>query len=390
MKRFLILQIFTILVSLLSVACSFEDKNGNIVVPVHNEWVWLSGAATFGQWGIYGTKSTPASTNVPGARYGAVSWTDSSGNFWLFSGAGYDSAGAGGDLNDLWKFDGSNWTWVSGANIIMQAGAYDTKGAPADTNVPGAREAAVSWIDTNGHLWLFGGAGYDSAGVGDLLNDLWKFDGSNWTWVSGADTVKQAGIYGTKGAPADTNVPGARFGAVSWIDKSGNFWLFGGGSYDSAGVAGDLNDLWKFDGSNWTWVSGADTINKAGNYGTKGAPADTNVPGAREMAVSWTDTSGNLWLFGGYGYDSAGTYGALNDLWKFDGGNWTWMNGDNSVNQKGAYSQQNITVDTNVPGAREAASAWIDKSGFLWLFGGYGYDANGQQGNLNDLWGYQP
>ncbi len=32
---------------------------------------------------------------------------------------------------------------------------------------------------------------------------------------------------------------------------------------------------------------------------------------------SWIDSSGNLWLFGGYGYDSTGTVGKLNDLWQY-------------------------------------------------------------------------
>jgi len=36
------------------------------------------------------------------------------------------------------------------------------------------------------------------------------------------------------------------------------------------------------------------------------------------MPVNWTDASGNFWLFGGNGFDSAGTQGYLNDLWKYE------------------------------------------------------------------------
>jgi hypothetical protein len=36
------------------------------------------------------------------------------------------------------------------------------------------------------------------------------------------------------------------------------------------------------------------------------------VPGSRY--ASWTDSSGNLWLFGGYGFDSGNTLAFLNDL----------------------------------------------------------------------------
>ena len=67
----------------------------------------------------------------------------------------------------------------------------------------------------------------------------------------------------------------------------------------------------------WTWMSGSGTINNPGVYGTMGSPAGTNVPGARYGSVSWTDSAGDLWLFGGYGYDGSGGFGRLNDLWRF-------------------------------------------------------------------------
>jgi len=44
----------------------------------------------------------------------------------------------------------------------------------------------------------------------------------------------------------------------------------------------------------------------------------------------------------------------------------------------------------NNPGGRYGAPGWSDGSGHLWLLGGYGYDANGNLGYLNDLWRYQP
>jgi hypothetical protein len=49
-------------------------------------------------------------------------------------------------------------------------------------------------------------------------------------------------------------------------------------------------------------------------YGTLGQPAPGNLPGGREYASSWTDSRGNLWLFGG---EDAATHGTLNDLWKY-------------------------------------------------------------------------
>ena len=68
---------------------------------------------------------------------------------------------------------------------------------------------------------------YFSFTVGEL-NDLWKFDGKYWTWISGSNDTDQDGNYGQKGVAAATNIPGARVGAVSWIDIINNLWLFGG------------------------------------------------------------------------------------------------------------------------------------------------------------------
>ena len=127
--------------------------------------------------------------------------------------------------------------------------------------------------------------------------------GGQWTWVGGLDHSPQSepyGVYGTKGVPAPENAPGARHSFVSWTDANGNFWLFGGEGHGAAGD-GRLNDLWKWDGSAWTWMSGSDEPAGYGVYGTRGIAAPGNVPGARSGSVSWTDASGNLWLFGGIG-----------------------------------------------------------------------------------------
>ncbi len=161
-------------------------------------------------------------------------------------GGGRDSAGTSGHLNDLWRWDGNNWTWMSGSNLVNQQGSYGTKGRADITNIPGAREFLVSWIDVSGNFWLFGGQGYDSVGGVDRLNDLWRWDGSEWTWVSGSNIVKQWGTYGIKGTAGAANVPGARNYPASWTDAVGNLWLFGGKGYASMGDPDTLNDMWRY------------------------------------------------------------------------------------------------------------------------------------------------
>jgi hypothetical protein len=67
----------------------------------------------------------------------------------------------------------------------------------------------------------------------------------------------------------------------------------------------------------WTWVSGSNALNANGVCGTLGIAAAGNVPGARDGSVSWIDSAGDLWLFGGWGSDSAGNLADLNDLWVY-------------------------------------------------------------------------
>ena len=120
-----------------------------------------------------------------------------------------------------------------------------------------------------------------------------------WAWISGSNTIEQSGYYGTKGTTDSANIPGARHGSISWNDADGNQWLFGGTGYDSSGTEDSLNDLWRWDGTNWTWISGSDTVNESGTYGTKGTAHTDNIPGARSQAINWIDTNGYFWLFSG-------------------------------------------------------------------------------------------
>lgn len=346
---------------------------------IYHAWTWVSGSSSNYQPGVYGTKGVTASTNVPGSRGSSTKWTDKNGNFWLFGGLGYDANNTNGFMNDLWKWNGANWTWMSGSNIVNTAGVYGVKGTPASTNVPPVRANSMTWTDLNGNLWLFGGQGNSS----NYMNDLWEWDGTNWTWISGSNVAGQSGIYGTKGVPNANNVPGGRESGITWVDNSGNLWLFGGENPNNY-----YNDLWEWDGTNWTWISGSSSTNQFGVYGVKGVPSASNMPGSRNLSASWKDNSGNFWLLGGFGYPATGTPPLLmNDLWKWDGNNWTWMSGNSNGPSLGVYGTKGIAASSNVPGSRYGAGNWVDKNGNFWLFGGYGYDQSGSYGDvLNDLW----
>jgi N-acetylneuraminic acid mutarotase len=364
-----------------------------------NQWIWVSGSNTANVAGTYGTLGAAnGTTNFPGARYGATTWTDTTGgNLWLFG--GYTVEASPGVCNDLWKYNITTgfWTWVAGSNTCASTGTngtYGTINTPSSTTTPGARAYAASWIDpTTGKLFLFGGKGFDAAsaevgttGTAGYLNDLWMFYLGQWTWVSGSNVVGDHGTYPSAPLP-QVGTPSARDSASTWRDASGNFWLFGGRGNDSAGTAGSLNDMWVYGGGGWTWVSGSATVNAQGVYGTASVASTANFPGARYGAIGWIDSGGNLRLFGGLDNQ----YGLVDEGWIYLTGTaqWAWVSGAPGTSV-GTYGTLGVAAPTNLPGAREKSAAWVDASGKLWLFGGYGADSVPALGDLNDLWIYQP
>jgi len=367
-------------------------------------WTWFTGSDTPNLHGVEGTEGTASTANFPGARAGGNSWTDASGNFWLFGGNGYDAGTYVTVMNDLWKFTPSTkaWEWVAGGATGVYYGSYGQQGTPSTGNTPGSREYSASWRDAAGNFWLFGGASWDAGTGFGPMNDLWEFNPTarTWNWVSGSAYYNPSGKYGIKGVAAATTVPGGRNGLASWIDKAGNFWIFGGQGLDASGTTGYLNDLWEFTPSTgkWTWISGGNSVGAKnsgakGVYGSKGVTSTANIPGGRDFPSSWIDASGDFWLFGGNGFDSAGVFGYLNDLWEFNptSKTWTWVSGSSTIapanaGPKGVYGTQGVAAAANTPGGRDGALTWTDSVGNHWLYGGFGFDVNGYQGSMGDLW----
>jgi len=354
-----------------------------------SQWTWAKGTQRmipegqigFGSIASYGTQGVPDPDNYPGGRLGGVAWGLDRDLLYLFGGRGFAEEGFDGLLNDLWRWDGSNWTWISGSNFPDERPVYGEQGVAHPSNVPGARRDAMSWTHDR-KLFLFGGQGLsaDSPFRAGLLNDLWMWDGESWTWVHGSTQGNQAGNYGTKGIPDAENVPGGRRGATTWYDQ-GMLYLFGGRGYDANGSFGSLNDLWMWNGEVWTWIGGPQLADQAGSYGTLGISDPTNLPPPRGGANGWV-LDGKLYLFGG---EITFPDSILNDLWRWDGNNWTWIGGSNQPQQAGTYGQLGVPDADNWPGARRTAVAW-KQDGKLMLYGGLGLDANGLRGGLGDLW----
>jgi N-acetylneuraminic acid mutarotase len=396
----------------------------NIGANPAGEWTWMGGNNDYAndiRAGWYGTWGIPDAANIPGARIHAMTWTDLSGNLWLFGGMGFDAQGTNSFLNDLWKFDPSTglWTWMGGSSTVTHVqdgnggmpGIYGEKGVAAASNVPGSRHSSATWIDTSGNLWLFGGLGFDANGTGNgYLNDLWKFDvlSNEWTWMGGSKTFLDTyagspGIYASFRSPSSRNVPGGRAEGAFWTDSHGHFWIFGGNGTDERNLPCYLNDLWQLDTATteWEWMGGLPfCVEQQGGvpgiYGSLGIPAPTSSPWSISWPATWTDHGGNLWIFGGLGYDPSTTGYYLNDMFEYlpSDGDWMstsfngWSTGGTRLSVNGVRGKFS---PLNIPGERESTARWTDRDGNFWLFGGYGLgNIDPLLGPMNDLWEFKP
>jgi hypothetical protein len=341
-----------------------------VYMVANSTWTWLTGNTTAGG-AAAGTKGTAATTATPGAGNRAASWRQGT-NLWLFGG----SYGSNGTTNALWKYDTTNstWTWVTGSTTLS-AGATGAAGTQG-TESTGATPPILSYTafandPKSNYLYLYGGG--PTGGVGSVYDTFWRYNTSNssWTWLAGAITTGAAGNWGTLGSYAAAVTPGARRAAYGWVDSAGNFWLYGGA--DSTG--NPMDDTFVFDVTRgqWKWVKGSSISNELGSFGTLGAGAAANVPGARYASVAWTDGTYKFWLFGG----NMSTQGALykSDLWMFDPSttNWTWVHGVQTTGNAGTYGTKGTANSTVNPGARWEGYCCGNAAmpdGGIWLFGG--------------------
>ena len=252
----------------------------------------------------------PAAREVtgPGGRIDfAFAYDSARQNTILFG--GYDGAGT---RNDTWTWSGTAWSELTPGGTLPlirahQAGAFD---------------------ESRAELVVFGGTDF----AGTTYNDVHLFNGTDWApgaidpSVPAADgemaydsnrsvtvlavsnpfsspffeTWERTGTTWAKIATA--NSPPARTDSQLVFDKSRNVCVLFGG-FGGFSRAGDLNDTWEYNGTDWTLVT------------TAAAP--TGRVGMA-MAYHGNAVSGRVLLFGG----SAG--GELaNDTWTYDGTNWT-------------------------------------------------------------------
>lgn len=230
-----------------------------------------AGSATWEFDGTAWTQFDTSKTAPPGHEWSSLVYDQSLKKIVFFG--GYNTAN-NSYLNETWTYDGTAWTQVT-------------------KNPPTSRSHASMWYDPIlKKTVIYGGIGrVTSTDRLTRYSDMWSFDGTGWTAI------------------VPTTTPGMRYGAGTAIDpKTSHAVIFGGIRVDTDSstliqTQVYANDMWDWDGTNWTKVNTA------------------VVPPARENAGLALDPLRNqLVMFGGY----SGFY--LSDLWTFGNGNWTQVN----------------------------------------------------------------
>ena len=220
--------------------------NDTWIATVRDGWTKLSPAAS------------PSPRQGPGLVYdGAV------GNVLLFGG----KSSNGTFLNDTWTWDGVTWTQQF-PPVSPPARELDQPGMAYDA--PMRRVVLFGGITTGG----------------TVLGDTWTWDGIAKTW--------------RRRFPASSPPP--RRGPTAYDEATNTVVLFGG---DDPNANIFYNDTWTWDGTTWTQMF----------------PASSPSPRA-EASMAYDDVLKAVMIFGGTG-TWAGPSEEYNDLWAWDGNNWT-------------------------------------------------------------------
>lgn len=268
------------------------------------------------------------------------------------------NGGTGTVFDELWRFDGVDWTLQVPANGVVPpprsrfAACFDPVRQRlvvfgGDQTLPATAAMGDTWEwNPASSTWTqFAPVNspsprYHARMAYDLLNArVLLFGGSSgadetWTW-DGVDWTQQQPVT----VPPGRQQPGM---CTDW--SNGNVILFGGSGAWASGIIGDT---WVWNGFDWTQVL---TATVPGGTGIRNGKLDYDV--VRQRAV----------CFGGV----RGSGGFSDSVWEFDGVDWT----------------------ERLPTVRPLGRAgpgfcFVDQLGTSVLFGGY----NG--GLFNDTWTYQ-
>lgn len=268
--------------------------------PESDTWLWKNGS-----WSAVQTDVAPVDRAL-----GAFIYDPTRKVSVLFGGAPVGSW-VDSPLNDTWIFDGGRRTWTQ----------------VAAANSPSPRSAAAITFDIKrGVVYMYGGY----AGQNHFLNDVWTWDGANWSQqASPLPALYPLGL-GYRALDDSLLLVGQATSAAG-ISNQLETWTFVGGNWSQTTPAGNPPCVDHYGGSAedprsgslvffggycgnasvvWNgsaWSSSTPNPSPVARGNEAGAPAMTYDPDLRAIL-----------LFGGV---ANGVY--YNDLWEWDGVAWT-------------------------------------------------------------------
>jgi hypothetical protein len=223
---------------------------------------------------------------------------------------------------ETWNWDGTRW---------LQMGPSKSPPAPGDLEL-------ITWDNQRGVVTLFAGPSLTSAlqTSNGPLNQIWTWDGSNWTQlasptlapdappsyppgggsfahaglaVAAYDPARKVTLYfeHSGGVPATWTFDGAAWNEISTTTGSTSTFvtMAADDSHSDVVLFGENGDTWTWDGSKWT-------------------PRNPvhSPPARREAAMAYDSTRHVVVLFGGYAGSAANLH-EFNDTWTWNGSDWT-------------------------------------------------------------------
>ena len=253
---------------------------------------------------------------------------------------GYDNSNT--DLNDLWAWDGSDWSML-----------FDS--SPNDPAQPSPRfGAGMEWDSTREIVVLFSGADYISYDTYEPYTDTWELDGAAWSQVD---------LTGPDGDPEGDGEPVGRvFGALAHDPGTGVTALLNG--VYNPGEYSQWHDHWLFTGSSWLMrasETGFDAESLPFVYRTTGQ--------ARRVWRSWYDpVMQDVVAMGHMGVN----YQNPLEVWRWSGTDWQQIAQSDPDSGAGPSNRTEFAVEylpsvskTVLFGGRTGAAAWVDDT---WYF----------------------
>ena len=257
--------------------------------------------------------------------------------------------------NKIWSLGGYSKNETTN-EVWMSTNGVDWTLMPTP---PWSKRGELAAVVYNNKIYVLAGVSTDfNTGAITFYNDVWSsLDGQNWTQVT------SSAPWSGRSSPQ----------AVVYNNK---IYLTGGCDHATAAGACDhtVNDVWTYDGTNWTQLLGIPWPDRGGH-----------------QTVVYDDGSGEkIWLMGGRTSPVLTLY---NDVWTFDGSNWTQL----KFCQGGAAIGKKCTVDGDCPLSTCGNSApWEARIAFSSLV--YDDGVNGSKiylvagvalsGSHNDIWTY--